>query len=105
MPVLTGQQIDRILELTDALGLHRNWVIVPLYAGVEGVEYVQPDGKLLIRAPGGASFESWFGGLRRRLETMDLGKVARSNNPDPRGKNVPGSPSSSPLTRERSWGG
>ena len=104
MPVLTGQQIDRVLQLTDELGLHRNWVIVPLYASAEGVELVQPDGKLLLRAPGGTAFESWFGGLRRRLEMMDLGKVARSTHPDPRGKNLPGSPSSSPLTSERSWG-
>ncbi len=104
MPVLTGPQIDRVLELTDSLGLHRNWVIIPLYASAESLEVVQPDGKLLLRPPGGPAFESWLGGLRRRLETMDLGKVARSSHPDPRGKSLPGSPSSSPLTRERSWG-
>jgi hypothetical protein len=103
MAVLTAQQIDRVLDITDDLNLHRNWVIVPLYAAREGVEMVQPDGKLLIRTADEPHFESWLGGLRRRLELMDLGKVARSNNPDPRGKNLPGSPSSSPLSHDRSW--
>jgi hypothetical protein len=104
MAVLTPRQIDRIHEVTDALGLHRNWVIVTLVAVADGVELVQPDSKLLIRAPGGDAFESWFSGLRRRLETMNLGKVARGEDPDRRDKNLPGSPSSSPLTRGRSWG-
>jgi hypothetical protein len=104
MAVLLPEQIDRIHALTDELGLHRNWVVVPLVAADEGLERVQPDGKLLLRAPGGPAFEAWFGGLRRRLETMDLGKVARAATPDPRGKNLPGSPSSAPMTREKSWG-
>ena len=104
MAVLTPRQIDRIHELTDSLGLHRNWVIVTLVAVPEGCELVQPDCKLLIRAPGGDAFDAWFSGLRRRLETMNLGKVARGDEPDRREKNIPGSPSSSPLTRDRSWG-
>lgn len=78
MEVLTEAQVRCIREVTDALGLDWNFVVVPLAAREKGLEQVLPDGKLLIRAPGGASFEPWRAGLRARLEALDLGRTPRA---------------------------
>lgn len=78
MEILTETQVRRIRQVTDALGLDWNGVVVPLAAREGGLEKVMPDGKLLIRAPAGAAFESWWTGLRDRLEALDLGRTPRA---------------------------
>lgn len=75
MELLTPEQIAEIYTLTDDLGLHRNAVIVPLRARdkeQEGLEMIMPDGRVLIRPPGGPRFAGWFEGLQNRLEALDL---------------------------------
>ena len=79
MEVLTEKQVARVYALTDELLLNRDWVVVPLTAHETGLEMIMPDGKLLIRPPGGASFESWFGELRERLESLDLDQALRAS--------------------------
>ena len=84
MEILTADQVERIYRITDALDLHRDWVVVPLNAAEESLEMLHPDGKLLIRPPGGARFEPWLASLQGRLEGLDLGRAARRRDPDPK---------------------
>jgi hypothetical protein len=51
----------RILELTDALGAHRDIVTVPLTTKGEGSIALLPDGKLNIACPDNAVFDEWLG--------------------------------------------
>ena len=84
MELLTDDQVARITRVTDQLDLHPDWVVVPLNVADEGLEMMQPDGKVLIRAPGGAAFEPWLAGLRGRLERLDLGRTPRREEQDPK---------------------
>lgn len=84
MELLTADQVERIYRVADALDLHRDWVVVPLNTAAEGAEILQPDGKILIRAPGGAAFEPWLAGLRSRVEALDLGRTPRRHEDDPK---------------------
>jgi hypothetical protein len=70
--------------VTDGLELHRDWVVVPLNAAEEGLELVMPDGKVLIRAPGGTAFEPWLKDLPRRLAALDLRATPRRTEDDPK---------------------
>lgn len=79
MELLTEDQVRRVYALTDALLLNRDWVVVPLKAHPEGMETMLPDGKVLIRPPGGEGFDSWFAGLRERLESVDLSRALRAS--------------------------
>jgi len=83
MQLLSTEDISRILEVTDVLELHRDWVIVPIDAKPEGHEYQQPDGKIIIHAPVRGEFERWLKDLRRRLQLLDLGRVPRAYIEDP----------------------
>lgn len=83
MDVLTARDVERIYRVTDQLRLHRDWVIVPIGCAEEAFEIMQPDGKLLLRPPGGDLFEPWIDGLRDRLSGMDLSRAARLGVDDP----------------------
>ena len=84
MEILTEEQVEQIYRVCDQLNLHRDWVVVPLNAAEEGSELLQPDGKIVIRAPGGMRFDSWLRELRSRLERLELGRVARRGENDPK---------------------
>jgi hypothetical protein len=84
MEILTAEQVERIYAVCDRLGLHRDWVIVPLNAAAEGAEWMQPDGKILLRPPGGDRFESWLSELPDRLGHLELGRAARRGENDPK---------------------
>ena len=84
MEILTSAQVERIYAVCDQLGLHRDWVVVPLNAADEGSERMQPDGKILLRPPGGETFEPWLSELRSRLERLELGRAARRWENDPK---------------------
>jgi hypothetical protein len=77
MDLLTAKDVERIYLVTDQLRLHRDWVVVPLGCATEAFEIVQPDGKLLLRPPGGDLFEPWIDGLAARLSAVDLSRTAR----------------------------
>ena len=103
--VLTPEQIARIYDVTDEFQLHRNWVVVPLAAADHPVVMVLPDGKVLIRAPGGASFDGWFATLRRKLQDLDLTRTPRSGQHDPPRLEVPScAPPGSGSRRYLNWG-
>lgn len=84
MEILTEEQVERIHRVCDQLGLSRDWVVVPLNAAEEPLEMLHPDGKLLLRPPGGVRFEPWLASLRDRLEALDLGRAARRGENDPK---------------------
>jgi hypothetical protein len=79
MQVLTAEQVERVYQVTDALLLNRDWVVVPLVGSDTGLEIVLPDGKLLIRPAGGEGFGGWFAGLGGRLEMLDLDRALRAS--------------------------
>lgn len=83
MDLLTAKDVERIYLVTDQLQLHRDWVIVPLGCAAEAFETVQPDGKLLLRPPGGDQLEPWIQGLAVRLSGLDLSRIARWGVDDP----------------------
>ena len=89
MDLLTATDVERIYSVTDQLQLHRDWVIVPLNCAAEAFEVVQPDGKLLLRPPGGDQLEPWIRGLPERLSGLDLSRVARWGVDDPSGPHAP----------------
>ncbi len=84
MDLLTAEQVERIYQVTDRLSLHRDWVVVPLNAANEAAELMQPDGKILLRPPGGTRFEPWLAELPERLQQLDLGRAARRWDNDPK---------------------
>ena len=79
MDVLTAEQVRRVYAVTDALKLNQDWVVIPLKGSENGLEMLMPDGKLLIRPAAAAAFEGWFGGLKERLEGMEMNRPLRAS--------------------------
>jgi len=73
--LLTPDQIRRIYDATDSLGINRQWVVVPLGRSTEGREMVLPDGRVFIGVPEEAAFEAWIAGLQGRLGKLDLSRT------------------------------
>ncbi|HEX7898367.1 MAG TPA: hypothetical protein VF950_11450 [Planctomycetota bacterium] len=72
-------EILRILGVTDALGLHREGIVIPLYnSGTGG--FRMRGAKLEITAPGdGADFEAWLAALPAALQAFpDFPKARRA---------------------------
>ena len=84
MQLLSSEDLDRILSVTDALDLHRDWIVVPIDTLPEGHETQQPDGKIILHAAARPGFEAWLRGLRGRLEGMELGRIPRREENDPK---------------------
>jgi hypothetical protein len=79
MHVLSEAQVRKVYELTDALMLNPDWVVVPLVGAPQGMEMLMPDGKVLIRPAGGDAFDAWFSGLKTRLDALDLSRALRAS--------------------------
>lgn len=77
--LLTAAQVERVYEVTDALLLNRDWVVVPLRGSEAGLELTLPDGKILVRPPAGPAFDSWFADLKSRLRALDLDRALRAS--------------------------
>jgi hypothetical protein len=77
--VLTEAQVAKVYDLTDALLLNRDWVVVPLIGSPDGLEMLMPDGKILIRPAGSGRYDGWFAGLKTRLESLDLSRALRAS--------------------------
>ena len=75
------KEILRILAVTDALGLHREAIVIPLYNSGTGGFRLRGGAKLEITAPGdGADFEAWLAALPAALQAFpDLPKVRRAD--------------------------
>jgi hypothetical protein len=66
--VVTFQQISRILEVTDGLGLNREWVEIPLSAERPGRVRRLNNGKLEIIVDAGEPFDEWLRRLPAHIE-------------------------------------
>ena len=66
------QQISRILEVTDALGLNREWVEIPLSPENPGVVRRLSNGKLEIVVDAGQSFDQWLTDLPTRIQQAQV---------------------------------
>lgn len=70
-------EILRILAVTDALGFHREAVVVPLWTKGKGEILVRGQ-RLQISAPAEGDFEAWLKALPATLQSMDLSAVRRA---------------------------
>ena len=57
--VVTMKEIDAIFEVTDALGIHREMLVIPLGPGSPGRVRRMPSGKLEIIVDAERPFEEW----------------------------------------------
>ena len=60
LEVVSFKQISQILEITDSLGLNREWVEIPLSPENPGVVRRLPNGKLEIIVDAEQPFEDWL---------------------------------------------
>lgn len=60
-------QINRILELTDRLGLNREWVEIPLSPERPGLVRRLANGKLEIVVDADEPFDDWLTSLEERI--------------------------------------
>lgn len=63
LPMVTFQHISQILEVTDALGLNREWVEIPLSPEHPGAVRRLASGKLEIVVDAEQPFDQWLTGL------------------------------------------
>jgi hypothetical protein len=59
LEVVTMKEIDAIFEVTDALGLHREMLVIPLGPGTPGRVRRLPSGKLEITVDAARPIEEW----------------------------------------------
>ncbi len=69
-PMVTFQQIGRILDVTDSLGVHREWVEIPLTPEQPGVVRRLPNGKLEIVVDAGQPFDQWLTALPGEIQKV-----------------------------------
>lgn len=63
MQIVSFKQISQILEVTDALGLNREWVEIPLSPEGSGTVRKLPNGKLEIVVAADQPFDDWLAAL------------------------------------------
>lgn len=69
-------EVLRILAVTDALGIHREAVRVPLdNHGDGGVRLVRNGQMIEIVAPGEGDFDRWIADLPAKIRSLDLSRV------------------------------
>ncbi len=68
LEVVSFKQIGRILEVTDSLGLNREWVEIPLSPESPGVVRRLTNGKLEIIVDADQPFDDWLGSLPKHIQ-------------------------------------
>ena len=63
LDVVTMKEIDAIFEITDALGVHRESLVIPLGPATPGKVRTLPSGKLEITVDAETPIEEWVKGL------------------------------------------
>lgn len=69
LEMVTQAEMERIFEVTDLLGIHRESVVVPLGARHPGRVRRMPSGKLEIVVES-LDFEAWIAGLGAQLRAL-----------------------------------
>ena len=70
LEAVTIREIQRILEVTDALGIHREMVVIPLRPGRPGRLRKIAGGKIEIVVEGERPFEEWVAGLADEIRKL-----------------------------------
>ncbi len=70
LQMVSFQHISRILEVTDALGLNREWVEIPLSPESPGVIRRLQNGKLEIVVDAEQPFEQWLSALPHHIQQI-----------------------------------
>lgn len=79
MQPITPSQIRRILEVTDALGIHREAITIPLAReGAGRLERIAGP-RIQITAPEGNGFDSWLSALTGQISGLDLDGILRAD--------------------------
>ena len=63
LEAVTIREINRIFEVTDAMGIHREHVVIPLRPRSPGRVRKMPGGRYEIVVDAERPFEEWVGGL------------------------------------------
>jgi hypothetical protein len=63
LEAVTLKEINRIFEVTDRLGIHREQLVIPLAPRHPGRVRRVPNGKLEIVVEKDGDFDEWVGGL------------------------------------------
>lgn len=74
LQVVSFKHIRDILELTDRLGLSREWVEIPLSPASPGIVRKLPNGKLEIIVDADVPFEQWLGSLETQIKQASGGQ-------------------------------
>jgi hypothetical protein len=69
LDVVSFAQISRILELTDSLGLNREWVEIPLSPERPGLVRRLQNGKLEIIVDADQPFDEWLSTLPSQIQS------------------------------------
>jgi hypothetical protein len=67
---VTLREILRIFEITDAMGIHREALVIPLGPRHPGRVRKMPNGKIEIIVDAQADLEEWLKGLKAELERV-----------------------------------
>jgi hypothetical protein len=67
---VTLREIERIFEVTDRLGIHRESLVIPLLPRRPGRVRRLPGGKLEIVVDSEADFDAFVGGLEQQLRPL-----------------------------------
>ncbi len=70
LQMVSFQHIRRILEVTDALGLNREWVEIPLSPESPGVVRRLQNGKLEIVVDAEQPFDQWLSALPHHIQQI-----------------------------------
>ena len=70
LEVVSFKQISRILEVTDSLGLNREWVEILLSPESPRVVKRLTNGKLEIIVDADQPFEDWLGSLPKHIQLV-----------------------------------
>jgi hypothetical protein len=72
LEAVTLREIEKIFEVTDRLGIHREQLVIPLAPRHPGRVRRMPTGKIEIVVESEGSFEDWVGGLEAELRRVGL---------------------------------
>jgi len=71
------KEIGRILEITDALGIHREAVLIPLAPEGSGAVRIVGN-RLEIHRPEEGDFDAWADGLEAEIEGLDTSGLKKA---------------------------
>lgn len=70
LDAVTLREIQRIFEITDPMGIHRESLVIPLAPRHPGRVRKMPNGKIEIVVDGQADFEQWLAELPAELRKV-----------------------------------